>query len=84
MFRIVDDFQMDKRKCSRAEGSDVGEKLRKRSSRTAHTVHDRPEENFDRSEQSEFQKGKAQEVEKRGGGSKRRKIEKHLYTQERT
>ncbi|KYN37164.1 hypothetical protein ALC56_08955 [Trachymyrmex septentrionalis] len=62
----------------------LGEKLRKRSSRTAHTVHDRPGENFDRSGQSEFQKGRAQEVEKRGGGSKRRdrvagKIEKHLY-----
>lgn len=32
----------------------------KRSSRTAHTVHDRPGENFDRSGQSEFQKGSVQ------------------------
>lgn len=57
MFRIADDFQLDKRAECSAEGSDVGEKLRKRSSRTAHTVHDRPGKNFDRSGQSEFQKG---------------------------
>lgn len=62
----------------------------KRSSRTAHTVHDRPGENFDRSGQSEFQKGSVQagedgeERERVGGGSRSRasvarKIEKHLY-----
>lgn len=64
----------------------------KRSSRTAHTVHDRPGENFDRSGQSEFQKGSVEagedeeqrERERVGGGSGSRasvarKIEKHLY-----
>lgn len=76
MFRIVDDFQLDKRaECSRAEGSDAGEKLRKRSSRTAHTVHDWLGENFDRSGQSEFQKGRTQKVEKRGGGAMEASVE---------
>jgi len=43
MFRFADGFQLDKRtECSRAGGSDAGEKLRKRLSRKAHTVHDRP------------------------------------------
>lgn len=86
MFRIADDFQLDKLAECSAEGSDAREKLRKRSSRTAHTVHDRLGENFDRSGQSEFQKGSARaQGWKTEGGEARveavfaRKIEKHLY-----
>lgn len=46
----------------------------KRSSRTAHTVHDRPGENFDRSGQSEFQKGSVEageDGEQREGGRRK-------------
>lgn len=41
---------------------------------TAHTVHDRPGENFDRSGQSEFQKGSVQAIEdgeEREGGRRK-------------
>ncbi|TGZ37398.1 Uncharacterized protein DBV15_08077 [Temnothorax longispinosus] len=69
MFRIADDFQLDKLAECSAEGSDAGEKLRKRSSRTAHTVHDRPEETLIVQDKANSKK----EAGRQG------KIEKHLY-----
>lgn len=78
MFRIADDFQLDKRAECSAEGSDVGEKLRKRSSRTAHTVHDRPGETLIVRDKANSKKGSVQ-AGKEERARVARKIEKHLY-----
>lgn len=91
MFRIADDFQLDKRaECSRAEGSDAGEKLRKTivpprrilfMTGPGKTLIVRDKANSKKEAYKRERTGKRERV---GGGSRSRasvarKIEKHLY-----